>query len=173
MKLIPLSTNYSATKNKNAYFAQVDDEDYEWLNKWKWYAHSGENDRTLYARRSEWSPEFKKQITIRMHRFIMGLTNPKTMCDHKDGNGLNNQRSNLRACTSSQNGANRRRPSIKKTSKYIGVSRKTNSTKWVAQLAKNRQKIFIGHFDSEIDAAKAYDKKAKEIHGEFATLNFK
>ena len=97
------------------------------------------------------------------------LETPHNMVtDHKDGNGLNNQRINLRMCSKSQNGIN-----VKKrggTSKYKGVQYKCS--KWHSAITKDRTCIPIGKFINEIDAALAYDKKAKELFGEFAYLNF-
>lgn len=85
--------------------------------------------------------------------------------DHIDHNGLNNQRSNLRVCTISENNQNRR---PKKGKNYLGTKFVKSTNKWHAILRTK----FIGTFLSEIEAAKAYDKAAKEKFGEFAYLNF-
>lgn len=103
-----------------------------------------------------------------MHRQILGLTDPKIFTDHKDHNGLNNQRSNLRIATHGQNMANKS-PSGK--SKYMGVSWNKNDKKWRSQIRKNRVTIYLGSYINEIDAAIAYNNKAVEVHGEFANLN--
>ena len=104
-----------------------------------------------------------------MHRQILGLKRGD-ICDHKDGDGLNNTRKNLRKATHSQNGANRLR--ISGTSKYRGVHKETGRKNWRAALTHDGKTIRIGTFDSEIDAAHAYDRKAIELHKEFARLNF-
>ena len=78
---------------------QVDDEDFEWLNQWKWRSHKGRY--TFYARRDE------KKITILMHRVILNVIG-NIHIDHGDGNGCNNQRDNIRVCTQSQNQWNQR-----------------------------------------------------------------
>jgi hypothetical protein len=89
--------------------------------------------------------------------------------DHIDHDGLNNRRSNLRAATSSQNKMNRRKRSGT-SSAFLGVS--SNGEKWRAQLVAHGQKYELGLFNSEIEAARARDAKAKELHGMFAVLNF-
>lgn len=93
--------------------------------------------------------------------------------DHIDHNGLNNQKSNLRNCTHRQNAMNN---SSRGSSKYLGVSivgRGRQKGMISAEIKMNYRKIHIGVFSTEIEAAKAYDKKAKELFGEFANLNFK
>lgn len=140
----------------------VDDEDFDFLMKWKWQAHkSGSN---YYARRDT------RNGAIFMHREIL---NPgiSMVIDHIDGNGLNNQRNNLRIATKSQNNMNK----CKKkncSSKFIGVCLLKNGL-WKSGIQINRKYINIGIFKEEILAAKAYDKKAIELHGKFANLNFK
>ena len=141
--------------------AIVDAEDYEWLSKNKW--HAANTGGKFYACRSI------KQRTISMHRVIMG--EPKGMVvDHIDGNSLNNRRCNLRSCTTAQNICNQRPKGG--TSKYKGVCFQKRENKWKAKIRFNGKGIHIGNFDEEIDAAKAYDKKANELFGEFAYLNF-
>lgn len=115
MKLIPLSPNSKKISGK--YFAMVDDEDYEWLIKFTWSVQFDLN--TIYAVRHT-SRKLGKQKTIKMHREILGITNPKIKIDHIDHNGGNNQRSNLREATCSQNSMNK--SCVKNSSsKYIGV----------------------------------------------------
>ncbi len=97
--------------------------------------------------------------------------------DHKDGNGLNNQRNNLRIATRGQNGSNRRPKGG--SSGYIGVSMlvirsgKNTYQYWRASIQKGGVKEYLGLFKNKVDAAKAYDKRAIELHGEFANPNFK
>lgn len=159
--------------------ALVDDEDYDYLMQWKWWTYKGTN--TLYAKRVYYIPGGKGKIrkTVFMHRLILGLTDPEVICDHADRNGLNNQRSNLRVATRSQNRANSK-PSKNGTSIYLGVMCKKFINKndeirisWFAQIGFNGKTIGLGYFDNETDAAKAYDIKAKELFKEFANLNFK
>lgn len=149
-------------------FALVDDEDFEYLNQFDWGAVKGHN--TYYAKKSGYDKGKKPQI--KMHRLILKITDSKTLVDHKDGNGLNNQKNNLRSSNKSQNGINRG-PQKNGTSQYKGVSWIAKSNKWMAKITINRKQIYIGCFSDIIECAKAYDKKAKELFGEFAYLNFK
>lgn len=149
-------------------FALVDDEDFEYLNQFKWCAVKGSN--TYYAIKSGYNKG--KNPQIKMHRLISKLNDSNILCDHKDNNGLNNQKENLRISNKSQNGMNRG-PQKNGTSKYKGVSWFAKANKWMAKITLNRKQIYIGYFEDITDAAKAYDEKAKELFGEFAWLNFR
>ncbi len=143
-------------------FALVDAEDYYQLSKFKWCAAGGTN--TFYAAAS-WRG---KGVT--MHRVIMAPPD-HLVVDHIDHNGLNNCKSNLRLCTHAQNIRNTR-PTKGTSSRYKGVCWNKDAKKWRASIRLNRKSQHIGHFENEIDAAKAYDEKAAEVFGEFACLNF-
>jgi hypothetical protein len=164
MKQIPLSRQ---GKHKNKFFALVDDEDYEELSKYKWHAYIKHN--TIYARRN-----LKCGKKIKMHRWIMKVK-ANEFVDHKDRNGLNNKRDNLRVCTLSQNNANRK--SSGKV-KYLGVHIQKVTSKgktyfyYRASITHNNCGIYIGIFDNAEEAAMAYDKAAIKYHKEFARLNF-
>ena len=142
--------------------ALVDDEDFESLNQYKWHALQHRN--TFYA--SRYSRVDSKQKYIRMHGEIMNGSG----IDHIDHNGLNNQKSNLRFCTNSENAMNRIK--MRNTSSiYKGVTFHKPNKKWMAQIKINGNKTHIGMFTSEIEAAKAYNAKAIELFLEFANLN--
>jgi hypothetical protein len=158
MKQIPL------TQGK---FALVDDEDYEEVMRYEWYPNKKSN--TTYAIRNV-RVCGKYVGTQRMHRFILDLPRDKH-CDHKDGNGLNNTRANIRPCTCRQNHYNQKLSS-KNTSGFKGVAWNTRDSKWRAYIKKEGKQIFLGNFFCIVKAAKAYDGKATEIFGEFAKLNF-
>lgn len=146
--------------------ALVDDLDYIILSAWKWVA--SKNGNTFYALRH--FMEGGKKHKIYMHRYLMGETDKKVFIDHRDRNGLNNQRDNLRVCTKAQNYANRNKAK-NCSSKYVGVSWHKKSGKWAVMLCKDYKPIYIGLFTSEEAAAKAYNEAAIRIHGEFATTN--
>lgn len=151
--------------------ALVDDEDYDWLNQWKWYALK--DSHTWYAIRAirNIGPGHR-QKSLKMHRVILGITDPSIKGDHKDGNGLNNQRSNLRIANNAQNVRNSRlKPN---QTGYRGVyltKRKKNPYK--SSIMVLGKYIQLGVFPNIIDAAKAYDNAARLYHGEFAKINIK
>ena len=141
--------------------ALVDDEDFELVSQWKWCAMRGKH--TWYAVRG-----CADGKSVLMHREIFGAdAGVKCQIDHKDGNGLNNKRENLRIATQSQNNANARNR-LNTSSPYKGVCWDNARNAWLARISEN----FLGRFSSEEDAAKAYDKAAIERFGEYARTNF-
>ena len=146
--------------------ALVDDDDFEYLNQFKWHVLISRN--TFYAiRHLRIKKKFVKSIL--MHRFIMN-TDKGLVVDHLNGNTLDNRKSNLRNCTHGENIRNQKL-SIKNTSGYKGVSWSTNKKKWFTQIQCENKKIFIGYFINPIDAAKAFNEAAIKYHGQFANLN--
>lgn len=157
MKRIPLSQGQLAT---------VDDSDFSVLSSHKWYAWWSRTTKTFYAVRSVGSG--RKKRTIYMHRQIVGETGPSV--DHRDHNGLNNCRSNLRRASASENSQNCRK-SIGCSSVYKGVSLLKKSNRWKAYIKIHQRQIYLGRFDTESSAAEAYNRAAKLLFGEFALLN--
>ena len=142
--------------------AIVDDEDYDYLNQWKWHAHKSRNN--FYAERSN-----SKQSHIKMHRLIAKPTKGMVV-DHIDGNALNNQKINLRICTSMQNSINRKLNVNNKTG-YKGVNYIQTLNKYRAYINTNRIRKHLGCFINPKDAARAYNAAALKYHGEFAHIN--
>lgn len=145
--------------------AIVDDEDFDRLNAHKWYAHK--NRGLYYAARH--NVVGNKRGIIYMHREILGVL-PGLEIDHKNGNGLDNRRVNLRICTHSDNQRNRGVHKGEKRSRFKGVSWDNRGKKWRARIGCPQQ--YLGYFDSEIEAARQYDEKAEQLFGKFARLNF-
>ncbi len=154
--------NIQITQGK---FALVDDEDFAFLSQWKWQAITDPKTGTVYAGRSSRNNEGEQRHTIRMHRVIMSAEYG-VLIDHRDGNGLNNCKANLRIATRRQNGANRR--TFRK--QFKGIEQKGN--RFGAHIRTNGRLVHLGYFTTELDAAKAYDAAATRHFGEFARLNF-
>lgn len=146
-------------KDKLNRFAVVDDEDYERVNQFRWGVHR--NGKKLYAVRS---------VDIKsLHRFILGVEDPNILVDHIDGNGLNNQKRNLRKATKAQNSTNKILEKGNKTG-YIGVTLRGN--KFIASVTSDKKTYTFGGFESPRKAAEARDKAAIALQGDFAVLNF-
>lgn len=143
-------------------FAQIDDEDYEKVSKYKWtYCSAG------YAFYSEHSSA-PNRLVLMLHRYIIDAPNGFEV-DHIDRNGLNNQKSNLRLATRAQNLANRGKLGKNKSSKYKGVCRHKN--KWQASIKTSGEQIYLGRYETEEAAAMAYNYAAQKYFGEYAFLN--
>lgn len=153
----------------NGEFTIVDEEDYEFLRQWNWHPdkHGYAYRRELIGKLPNGNRKFKR---ILMHKVIMN----RHICqeiDHKNGDVKNNSKNNLRPATHQQNMMNRRK-NEECSSKYKGVYRlKRYTNKWEAYVNFNSKKNYIGLFNDEITAAKAYNKLATELFGEFARLN--
>ena len=146
----------------------VDDADYEWLSSWKWCANTNGSRSHWYARRNCYDGPHR--TTVRIHRVIMDAQ-PGEQVDHINRNGLDNRRENLRICSHSENQHNaaKRRGC---SSRYKGIYWHKGHGKWVAQVGLTGSRHHLGYFVNEIDAAHAYDDAARELHGEFACVNF-
>lgn len=156
MKKIPL------TRNK---FAVIDDLDFKLVSKFTWHANKS---KRWYAK--TFINNNGNLVTLQMHRLILGC--PKDMqIDHINGDGLDNRRENLRLCNNSQNHQNRR--CVLSDSGYKGVywRKYGKHGKYNARIHYNEKSVWLGSFDSPIDAAVAYDMAALKYFGEFACTN--
>jgi len=154
-------------KLKNGMKAIIDAEDWDKVKDFTWNWGRGVTAGSGYQPYVGASPSYSSQILL--HRFIMNT--PKGMhTDHINGNHLDNRKFNLRICTPQQNQFNSKKHKIN-TSKYKGVSWYKRDSCWRAYLNFNRKQLHLGYFNKELDAVKAYNKKAKEIYKEFACLN--
>lgn len=161
MKTVPLHGRYGIGR-----VACVDDEDYALVSRYRWYAHNtapkGAPPR-LYARSTQ--KRAGRSYHTYMHHLVMG----RKGIDHRDHDGFNNQKRNLRDATGRQNMANKR---SKHTARYLKGTFPNGCGRWVAYIRPDGRKLHLGTFDSEAEAARAYDAAAIEFFGEFACLNF-
>lgn len=147
--VIPLNSRIHVGK-----VAYVDADQYEMVGRHTWHVVKSADDRTYYARTNVGGKP------VSLHTIL--LKPPKgLLVDHKDGDGLNNRSNNIRIASYQQNGANKHSDTPDK-----GVFRYNN--RYVARICQE----VIGRFDTEVEAAKAYDKAALERWGEFANLNY-
>ncbi len=166
-KIANLPDNISLIYLGRGNYAIVDTKNLRTLSSSRWCLFVQGDKR--YARRYE-SGKNGGRKTIFMHREILN-TPDGFLTDHVNGNGLDNRETNLRVCTRGQN----RQNSLKKTkasSKYKGVYWQKSAKKWKARLTFEKKSIYLGLYQDEKIAAKAYDQKAIELFGEFANLNF-
>ena len=146
--------------------ALVDADMFEELNKFNW--HAFRSGRTYYAARNTRDSETGKAGIMYMHREILN-TPVGFETDHYNWNGLDNRRANLRVATKSQNQHNHH--PRKGTSRFKGVDWNKSEEKWQVRIRCAGKRYHLGLFASEIDAARAYNRKAAELFGEFARLN--
>lgn len=152
----------------NGLVALVDDEDYHNVSRYTW--HAKRCGCKVYAETSTWDSLNKNKVNVYMHHLICPGA---SRVDHKDGDGLNNTRLNVRPASASDNNKNKGAQS-NNTSGYKGVIREKKSRRnpWRAQIKSDGRYIRIGGYQTPEQAALAYDKAAILIHGEFASLNF-
>jgi hypothetical protein len=143
----------------NGLFTTVDDADFELVSSMKWKPLTKPDGQIYAGNRRQHRGVMKR---TRMHTFLMG-----GMCDHRDGNGLNNCRENLRLCTHQQNAGNRRMESTNPVGfKGVQVHKKTMTYRGMCGGKST------GYFRDPVSAARAYDRAAVARWGEFACVNF-
>lgn len=158
MKMIPLTRGYVAL---------VSDEDFERASQYHWHAKPKKN--MVYASRYVRKAD-GPHTTQTLHRFLMGVTDPRIQVDHRDRDGLNNQRGNLRVATNAQNMANRvKKPGC--ASAFKGVTRKKwgrSQVRWCARITVDGRQRLLGYFKTEGEAAAAYVLAATAAFGAFS-----
>lgn len=152
-------------------YAIVDTEDLRRLSRFRWFASTKSKKSfkpRIYAHRNDGDK------VVYMHREVLSevlLVDGSKEIDHINGNSLDNRKANLRVCTCRQNAQNlRKRKGC--SSRFKGVCWSKNTGKWRARIEHSVKQIHLGYFESESEAAKAYDEKAKELFGKFAHPNF-
>lgn len=145
--------------------AIIDDDDLELVNRTArtWYAYELPNGQTHVV------GILPNQETIRLHHLVTGFQN----AEHIDGDGLNNRKSNLEPSYHARLAMGKKKKRRNSTSQYKGVLWHKRTEKWKAQIWKNGKPIHLGYFTNEKEAAKAYDKAAKELFGRYANPNFR
>jgi hypothetical protein len=142
--------------------AIVSNKDYQTLQKYKWHAHKDKHAKTYYALRAG-NPKFGEPRRMGMHTMILGMP----LIDHKNGNGLDNRRSNLRQATFSQNSHNHKIRTNNKSG-YKGVNWNSVSNKWMARISVNYKRVYLGTFELAKDAHAAYAAATQRYFGKFA-----
>lgn len=170
---LPLFESYREIALTRGQVALVDTDDYERISRHRWSACWSENNKSFYAVRSEMVEG--KRVKIAMASEILDIC-PPLIADHRFHNTLDNRRfingtPNLRIATDAQNRRNKK-PYSSNTSGYKGVSFSKKQSKWVANIMIDGKFKHLGYSECKHEAAKIYDRKAYEVYGEFAYLNF-
>lgn len=141
----------------------VDAADYPKIAGYVWYLDR--DNHTDYARANAATADGRR-VHIGLHRLLLSAV-PSQSVDHKDGNGLDNRRSNLRFCTQSQNSANTKHTGANWRGTYFDSSK----NRWKAEIVVAGKRIRLGNFKKPEDAAQAYNFAAAKYFGEFARFN--
>jgi hypothetical protein len=144
-------------------YAIVDDQDYDYLNQWKWTFNQGYARRKLVVGEKAYSIPLHKAITLCPDGYLV---------DHVNGDTLDNRKINLRICNKGQNNYNRRQGALNNKSGYKGVYLDKKSNKWQAQIRYNYKTRYLGLYENIKDAARAYNEAAAKYFGEFARPNY-
>lgn len=153
-------------KLSNGLVARVDKTDFEAVRCFPWFAVKQGNIWYAHANVTD----CQGHRILKMHRMVAGALRGQAV-DHRNGDGLDNTKGNLRLATKSQNAANGAKHKDGK-SKFKGVSFDKQTGKWRAQLFAQGKRVNIGRFVLEEDAARAYDGAAKQAFGDFSRTNF-
>lgn len=145
-------------------YALIDDEEYEKVKNFSWYAAKMRNGR-YYVQCSKNS----SHKALKLHRVIMNCNNSKIKIDHINRNPLDNRKNNLRFCTNSQNGQNVNK-SKRNTSGFKGVYFRSDRNKWRSYITVDKKIIYLGLFNSKKEASIAYNNATLKYHKEFSYL---
>ena len=142
----------------------IDNDDYKWAKYFSWTVTWGSVNKNVASVRTY-------ETGFRLCRVIMEVVNGQIV-DHVNGNGLDNQKNNLRICTRRENLFNKKKY-LSGKNRFKGVYKRKLIYKntWEARINFNKKPIYLGDFSNEIDAAKAYNERAKKLYGQFAKLN--
>jgi hypothetical protein len=147
------------------YHALLDDEDFARVAAYSWHVAKRRGRRYAVANVGRGAAK----TTVYLHRLVLDAP-PGVEVDHRDGEGLNNTRANLRACTHTENMCNAQ-PRRGGSSRYKGVFWCATRGRWLARVKLSGRTRQVGTFTSERAAALAYNAAARALHGEFARLN--
>ncbi len=153
---IPLTRGKAAT---------IDSDDYLRVAGYQWRANKARGGHIYYAMANLPRREGRRSCVL-LHRIVANAPD-EVEIDHIDGDGLNCRRNNLRRATRQQNACNRRRRR-NFASRFKGVLRAETRNRWIAKIRANNRAYYLGTFDSQEEAARAYSDAAIELHGEFA-----
>lgn len=158
------------SKKHGTHTILYDDEDEVLVSQYEWKVHRRPQTNTLYAQ-CYYKVE-EADTTLMFHRLVMGIYEKNTLVDHKDHNGLNNQKENLRCCSNKENIRNQGIRE-KGSSKFKGVyyHKRLHKKPWEASIRVDKKLIHLGKFETEEEAALAYNKAALQYFGDFAFLN--
>lgn len=157
-----MEDNMKKIKLTQGKYAMIDDEDYERVSQYRWFAARNNDKSVFYAGRTI------DKKNLGMHRFVLNVSDRRIKVDHINHNTLDNRKFNLRVCSHAENCSNRKPVKGRLLPKGVIAIGKN---KYKAQIKKAGKDIHLGYFDSPTEAALAYNKKALELFGEFAYLN--
>ncbi len=146
-------------------YAIIDAKDFQWASKFTWYLYSSRVQRNSHGPRKDRRP-------VLLHREILKIIDQNILVDHKDLDFTDCRRANMRRCTRAQNPLNRNKFKGKWSSKFKGTSFHSRSKYWASYISFKKHRIHLGAFETELEAAWAYDFAAYKLHGRFARLNF-
>ena len=173
-------TTFIFIESKSEYFLGmwtiiIDTEDWDRVKVYRWHLMCRKGWNTPYVKTFIPNPNKdinrrRRQIPVLLHHLILGKPQKGMVVDHINHKGLDNRKENLRFASRGQNGANAHSRK-NSTSQYLGVGWDKIAQKWRTQIQYKKKVYYLGIFICEHQAALAYNKKAKELHGEFANLN--